>query len=173
MVFAGGTLVEQRLIRLWADRVRLARLYLEHPGNWPDGIDTKYARWYSGREPYWAQMAKLLDKDGRWRPGDDDAAAYAKWAKEGAEPPKLPPKTPDHKTKALKAVAQALVDQHLPALVRLGGDTTRRTPKVIEDTAPTAQVPVDQPGAGRPRLGPTPMTAAERKRRQRIRLAKR
>ena len=152
--FSPGSLVEYRLIRLWADRVRLARLYLEHPGNWPDG-NTKYARWYSDREPYWAQMAKLLDKDGRWQPGDDDAPAYAKWAEEDPDP-KLPPKPPDHKTKALKAVAQALVDQRLASVVRIGGETTRRTPKVIEDTAPTAPVLVDQPGAGRPRLGPTP-----------------
>ena len=39
----------------------------------------------SGRQPYWAQMAKLLDQDCRWQLGDDDAAAYAKWADEEAQ----------------------------------------------------------------------------------------
>jgi hypothetical protein len=165
-------LVEHRLIRLWADRVRLAQMYLEHPAKWPDGIDTKYARWYSARETYWAQLAKRLDKDGRWQPGDDDYTAYAKWTDEEAQPAKLLPKPPDHKTNAMKAIAKALVDGHSAGVVRLGPEPPESPPKAFEKAAPTAPVLVDEPLGGRPRLGSTPMTPAERKRRQRMTNAK-
>ena len=50
-------------------------------------------------KPSWAQLAKRLDKDGRWQPGDDDPTAYAKWAHEEAQPATIP-KPPDHKTNA-------------------------------------------------------------------------
>ena len=66
-------MVEYAKVRLWADRVRIVQRYLAHPTLWPDGIDSKYGRWYLGHEGYWAEQ-------GRWEGGVDDEAAYALWA---------------------------------------------------------------------------------------------
>ena len=77
-------MVEYAKVRLWADRVRLVRMYLEHPGNWPDGIDTKYERWYSGHEDYWRERVGHW-VDGRWAGGIDDEAAHALWSAGGVK----------------------------------------------------------------------------------------
>ena len=165
-------MVEHRLIRLWADRGRLAQLYLEHPAKWPDGINTKYGRWYSARETYWAQLAKRLDKDGRWQPGDDDQAAYAKWADEEAQSAKLPPKPRDHKRGAIKPSRKRSSTNICPPSFASAPRRPSRPTKAVEGPAPSAPALVDEPLGGRPRLGPTPMTAAERKRPQRIKKPK-
>jgi hypothetical protein len=73
-------MVEYRVARLWADRVRLVRRYLVSPSAWPDGIDSKYGRWYSGREDYWRERVGHLDKEGCWSGGIGDEAAHALWA---------------------------------------------------------------------------------------------
>lgn len=72
-------MVEYAKIRLWADRVRLVREYLAHSSKWPDGIDTKYERWYQSREDYWAGLARNLDDGGAWAGGLDDEAAYKRF----------------------------------------------------------------------------------------------
>lgn len=72
-------MVEYAKIRLWADRVRMVRRYLKSPALWPDGIDSKYGRWYSGREDYWAGLAGNLDDSGAWAGGIDDEAAYKRF----------------------------------------------------------------------------------------------
>ena len=77
-------MVEYRVVRLWADRVRLVRQYLESPGRWPDGIDTKYERWYLGHEDYWREKSGNLTAKG-WEGGLDDDGAYARWAGGGVK----------------------------------------------------------------------------------------
>jgi hypothetical protein len=75
----GLGMVEYRVVRTWADRVRLVRGYLESPGRWPDGIDTKGDRWYLGREGYWWGVVGHLDERGEWAGGIDDEAAYKRF----------------------------------------------------------------------------------------------
>ena len=72
-------MVDYRVVRLWADRVRMVQRYLAHPSTWPDGIDTKYERWYLGREDYWRERAGRL-VDGRWEGGVSDEVGHALWA---------------------------------------------------------------------------------------------
>ena len=74
-------MVEYAKVRLWADRVRLVKRYLASPSLWPDGIDTKYGRWYQGREDYWKGLAGGLDATLKWDGGVDDEAAYKRFAK--------------------------------------------------------------------------------------------
>jgi hypothetical protein len=71
-------MVEYRVALLWADRVRLVRRYFEHPGTWPDGVDTAYERWYLGHENYWREKVGRL-VDGGWEGGLNDEAAHAVW----------------------------------------------------------------------------------------------
>ena len=75
-------MVEYRVVQLWADRVRLVKMYLESPGKWPDGIDTKYNRWFSGHEEYWGEQAGRLDGRGVWQGGVNDEGAHAAWGDE-------------------------------------------------------------------------------------------
>jgi hypothetical protein len=72
--------VEYMEIRLWADRVRLVKRWLEHPRLWPDGVDSPYERFYLGREGYWGVLAKHLDKDDRWSGGIGDEEAHRRFA---------------------------------------------------------------------------------------------
>ena len=57
-------MVEYRVVRLWADRVRMVKRCLEHPGTWPDGIDSSYGRWYLGHEDYWREKVGHLTAEG-------------------------------------------------------------------------------------------------------------
>ena len=72
-------MADYRVIRQWADRVRLVRRYLGSPSLWPDGIDTALERWYLGQEDYWRERAGRL-VDGRWEGGVSDEVAHALWA---------------------------------------------------------------------------------------------
>jgi hypothetical protein len=108
-------MVEYRIIRLWADRVRLVHMYLEHPGKWPDGIETNLNRWYSGKEAYWRERAGHWNGSA-WDDRLDDEAAYRKWGQEPPHPLHAYQSTaepPAEKVEALKAVAKMLVDGHL------------------------------------------------------------
>lgn len=42
---------------LIAARLHLVRLYHAHPQGWPDGIDTKWDRWYTTNKAYWDKLA--------------------------------------------------------------------------------------------------------------------
>ena len=104
-------MVEYRVALLWADRVRMVQRYLERPATWPDGIDTKYERWFQGHEAYWREKVGHL-VDGGWEGKIDDEAAYARWAEQVVRAA-APPDEPGGKVEVLKAVAEALVDGHL------------------------------------------------------------
>lgn len=45
--------------QLTAARIHLVQLYQAHPQGWPDGIDTKYDRWYSTNKAYWDELARV------------------------------------------------------------------------------------------------------------------
>lgn len=73
-------------VRLWADRVRMVGRWLAHPSLWPDGIDTKYERWYLGHEDYWRErVGHLRDGVGEWVGGVSDEQAFACWADGGVK----------------------------------------------------------------------------------------
>ena len=76
-------MVEYRVVRLWADRVRMVQRYLAHPGTWPDGIDSSYGRWYLGHEDYWREKVGHLTAEGGWAGGLDDEGAFACWGDGG------------------------------------------------------------------------------------------
>lgn len=67
------------VIRLWADRVRMVRRYLVHPGLWPDGIDSRYERWYLGHEGDWGRLVGHLDSGGGLVGGIGDEEAFRKF----------------------------------------------------------------------------------------------
>ena len=39
-------------------RIDLVRRYHAHPQGWPDGIDTKYERWYTNNQKHWDDLAR-------------------------------------------------------------------------------------------------------------------
>jgi hypothetical protein len=42
-------------------RASMVRKYLAFPATWPDGIDTKYDRWYTDHQAYWDALSKKVD----------------------------------------------------------------------------------------------------------------
>jgi hypothetical protein len=114
-------MTEYREMRLWADRVRLVHMYLEHPSKWPDGLDTNLNRWHSGHEAYWRERAGRLAAGG-WEGGLDDEAAYRKWSMQTVRAAPMP----REKVEPLRAVAKGLVEAHLGER-KAGG-----RPKMIE-----------------------------------------
>jgi hypothetical protein len=52
-------MINPRELRVY--RASMVKKYLAVPATWPDGIDTKYDRWYTDHRDYWDALSKKVD----------------------------------------------------------------------------------------------------------------
>jgi hypothetical protein len=150
--------------KLEAARGELVKAFKASPGKWPDGIDSKYDRWY--RPDEWDAEGVYIGERPCIKPLNPDQAIN----------------TPAEKTAKLSAARAALasaearlgvkpVKIETETVTKLPSATVTKLPSATVTKLPTGDGRVTKHAGGRPAVSEQPMTAAERARRARAKKA--